>query len=701
MQAIKLNDPPSDLGAAACNLMGECVGARHCGAIALETGELKAASSEFLQLGHAARTQIVDSVVAAVAAAPYAPGEARSDRLVEVPVDAEVGERAAAVLLPENDTIVFVVPPPGETIALAALRRAAIAALPLFHRIDALTTERQRLVADNQLLSHVEELSKIGGWEQSADTGNMRWSSELYAIHGIEPRADLTLEHILDLYPSPAREKLTRELERTASEGGGFELTTPIRTPSGEQRIVRTVGRSGGKVGESHTLYGIAQDITAQLSSEKRRWWAANHDPITSLPNRLLFEDRLAVATRRARREGRRFALLLISITDDARLERPSGFTVPDKHMMEIAGRLSAVTRESDTIARTSTEEFALILSDVDTSESFAPAVARLEEQFAQMRREGNADGIVVSGGAAFFPEHADSPEDLTRGAEMALSRAKQDSGQAVVLFDRKIADDLARRRSTILMRARESLERGEFLPFYQPQVDIETNQIVGVEALVRWQTADITLDAKDFTYALDDHEIGGMVGRVVLDAVIADLTELRRINRHPFRVSINASRTEVLRNDFLDTFLTKTRDGNLKPTDFIIEITEDVIIGVDDRALHDKLSYLVSSGVELSLDDFGTGFASLIHITTFPVKELKIDKQFVFGLETDRRKKAIVRGIVQIAQSMGLNVIAEGVETTAQREALRELGCRYVQGYLYSYPVPFKEFAAMLDTPD
>ncbi len=521
--------------------------------------------------------------------------------------------------------------------------------------------ERRRLLGEHALLSHVQTLAKIGGWEQVIGTGRLNWSEEVYAIHGLDPEGEVTLERILELYPSPAREKLTLEMERAAAEGGAFDLTTPIDTPAGERRVVRTVGRSSNdRTGRK--LFGITQDVTKQLSTERRLWWAANHDPVTSLPNRLLFEDRIAVAVRKAKREERTFALVLVEISDFARLTEHSGYTMPDKNMMEVAARLSSVIRESDTIARVSINEFALLVSGATENDRLEPIVARLKEQFEEMRRDGGGkNDIVMSAGVAFFPAHASGPEELTRAAEMALSRAKRKLDEPVIVFDRKIADDTARRRATILVQARESLAKREFVPYYQPQIDMETNAVVGVEALVRWQTPDMVLDAKDFAYALDDHEVGSRVGRAMLDAVIADISKLRATTDRPFRVSVNASRTEVLRNDFLDTFLEKTRDGNLKPSDFIIEITEDVIIGVDDKALHDKISYLVSSGVEFSLDDFGTGYASLIHITSFPVKEIKIDKQFIFGIETDRRKRAIVKGILQIGQSMGLNVIAEG----------------------------------------
>ncbi|MBJ3777708.1 putative bifunctional diguanylate cyclase/phosphodiesterase [Acuticoccus mangrovi] len=693
------DDPFEELAASACNLLADNVGVRYSGVVAMETESLKTGSSEFLRLPEELRHHVVSAIVSTIGSAAFDEDAARSSQLIEVAVDQELGGRAASLFFPETETVVFLLPMSDQPVDVTRFRRAAVSALPIIYRIDDLREERARLVQKHGLLSYVEELAKVGGWEHSLATGRLLWSNELYAIHGLEPGDELTLDRVLQLYPSPGREKLSIEFERAAAEGGSFDMTAPIRTPAGERRIVRTVARSGtGRAGRM--LYGITQDVTAQLSAERRLWWAANHDPVTSLPNRLLFEDRLSVAVQRARRDKRTFALVLIEISDFARLTDRAGYTVPDSHMMEVAGRLGTVTRASDTIARVSLNEFALLLYDINDNESLKAPMSRLKGQIEEMQSLDKGDGILMSAGVAFYPSHATGAEELMRAGEMALAQAKRKLSNPIVVFDRQIADDVAKRRETILGRARESLAKREFVPYYQPQIDIETNEVVGVEALVRWQTPDMLLDAKDFTYALDDHEIGSRVGRAVLDAVITDIAKLRQITDRPFRVSINASRTEVLRNDFLDTFLERTRNGNLKPNDFIIEITEDVIIGVDDQALHDKISFLVSSGVEFSLDDFGTGYASLIHITSFPVKEIKIDKQFIFGIETDRRKRAIVKGIIQIARSMGLHVIAEGVETTEQQEVLRDIGCRYAQGYLYSFPVPFSQFADMLERP-
>lgn len=686
-------DPFEELAASACNLLADIGGVRYCGVVALDGGALHGASSEFLSLPAGRQRRLLTGVVAAGVAAGVAP----SSQPVLVAAGPEAGGAASVLVFPETGVAVFHVARGDRAVDQETFRRAAAAVLQVIRRIDGLRAERAELTQATRLLAHVEELANVGGWEQTLATGRLIWSDAIYAMHGLERAGELTLQRVLALYPSPARERLTLELERAAADGGGFDITSPIRTPSGDQRIVRTVARSAADRDGGRKLYGITQDVTSQLSAERRMWWAANHDPVTSLPNRLLFEDRIATAVQRARRDDRMFALVIVAIADHARLADKSGYTVPDKHMLDVAARLGAVTRESDTVARVSLSEFALILNDVKDRAGLAPPMARLSGQILDMQRQEPGAGIGMSVGVAFYPAHASGPDDLTRAAEMALAKASGRLDEPIVVFDRQIANDVARRRETILVRARDSLAKREFLPYYQPQIDMETGEVVGVEALVRWQTPDLLLDAKDFTYVLEDHEVGGQVGRAVLDGVIADVARLRRITDRSFRVSVNASRTEVLRNDFLDTFLEKTRSGNLKPNDFTIEITEDVIIGVDDRALHDKVSFLASSGVAFSLDDFGTGYASLIHITSFPIKEIKIDKQFVHGIQTDRRKRAIVKGIIQIARSMGLHVIAEGVETLEQQEVLRDVGCRTVQGYLYAVPLPFDEFVELV----
>jgi len=368
--------------------------------------------------------------------------------------------------------------------------------------------------------------------------------------------------------------------------------------------------------------------------------------------------------------------------------------------MMEIAARLAAVTRESDTVARISPSEFAIVLSQVDGPDTLAPALARVRGHLADGRGGQAAEGLVVGAGVAFFPDHGGGPDALVRAAATALATARSKPGAPTVVFDSTLADDAERSRATVLSRAREGLARGEFVPFYQPQVDMRSGAIFGVEALVRWRTGEAVLEAKEFSSVLADHTTASAIGSAVLDAVIADVRAMRALTPRPFRVSVNASRGELLRKDFLETFLARSRDGDLSPTDFIIEITEDVILSVDDRALHDTLSFLVSSGVEFALDDFGTGYASLIHIASFPVKEIKIDKAFVSGIERDGRKRAIVHGILQMARSMALDVIAEGVETPAQRDTLLDIGCRYAQGYLYAHPLPFGEFARLLQRP-
>ncbi|WP_420394312.1 putative bifunctional diguanylate cyclase/phosphodiesterase [Acuticoccus sp.] len=694
---MDLSDPFAELAASACDLLADTIGARHCGVVDAGDRILRAASSEFLHLPAAARTSVVAAVVEAVLGASVPEDVARSSLLVPVATDVDLGGRLDAFLLPETELAIFAVTPATDrAVDAAALRHAAVAVLPIIYGIEGLRVERHALVRAARLLGHVEELAKVGAWERDPGTGRLVWSAALYGMHGLTREHELTVERMLELYPSPARERLSQELKRAVAEGGGFDVTAPMRTPAGEERIMRTVGRTRAADGKG-ALYGITQDVTATLSTERRLWWAANHDPVTSLPNRLLFGDRIATAAQRARRDGGTFALVRVEVDDRQRDGAAHGFTVPDKHMLDIAARLSTVTRQSDTVARVSINEFAILLFDVDGADALDAPLSRLEAEVADIRRLEPEAGLSIRVGVAFYPQHAADGDELNRAAEIALAHARTTPDAPIQVFDRQVASNVAERRQGLLARAGEAVSQGEFVPYYQPQVDIETREVVGVEALVRWQTQGLLLDAKDFGYVLADHEVGSRIGRAVLDGVIADVARLRDLAVRPLRVSVNASRTEVLRNDFLDTFLARTRSGNLAPEDFIIEITEDVIVGIDDQSLHDKVSFLASSGAQFALDDFGTGYASLIHMASFPISEIKIDKEFVFGIETDARKRAIVKGILEIARSMGLSVIAEGVETVDQEEALRAVGCRIAQGYRYAVPLPFAEFAAML----
>lgn len=697
--AQDVDDPMAEADMAACDLLSAGLGVRHCGAVTIEARQVVGMSTAFARLPESLRSEAVAAAVDALGGVVDAASD--PDCPIEFAVPAGLGRRGFAFQSIDQDVAVFAIEEDDAGFSPDRFTQLAACALALVGSSSETRSRQRQLASAERMLGHIEGIARIGSWELLVGTNRLVWSNEIYAIHDLEPDGNMTAERILPLYPSPAREKILLEIDRAASVGNGFELTAPMKTASGKSRIVRIIGRTEDGW-DGRRLYGTMQDVTLQVAAERRLWWAANHDPLTGLPNRLLFGDRLGVAMRAARREGRSFALILIEIADIARLTGPTGFATSDKHMLSVASRLRAVVRESDTFCRISMSEFGLIVADVCDEIELDPPMRRLRAQFAKLQKEeSGGDGMVMSVGVAFFPEHGSAQDELVRAAETALVEARRKLDNPVIIFNHRITDGPTRRRATILARARESLEKNEFLPYYQPQFDLTTGEVVGVEALVRWQTPTLTLDAKDFSYALEDHEIGSRVGRVMLDAVIADLAELRRIARRPFRVSINASRSEVLRNDFLETFLEKAHQGNLKPTDFIIEITEDVIIGIDDRTLHDKISYLVSSGVDFSLDDFGTGYASLIHITSFPIKEIKIDKLFTFGIETDNRKRAIVRGIMQIAQSIGLDVIAEGVETVAQQDVLRQIGCRYGQGYLFSYPVPFARFAAMLTEKD
>ena len=255
------DDPFEELASSACNLLADSLGVRYCGIINADEATLRASSSEFYYLPDDVKRRIVDNLSDAVLTAEYDSDVTLSSQLITLD-EPGLGGTLGALFFPETEVTVFSVAPAGRTIDPTRFRRAAVSALPILYRLEDLRTERHDLIKSANLLHHVEELAKVGGWEQTLASGRMLWSDEIYRMHGLEKDGNLTLDRVLALYPSPARERLT--LERAAAERSGFDVTMPIRTASGDQRIVRTVGRA--EIGpEGPIIYGITQDVFLSL----------------------------------------------------------------------------------------------------------------------------------------------------------------------------------------------------------------------------------------------------------------------------------------------------------------------------------------------------------------------------------------------------------------------------------------------------
>ncbi|MEO1105939.1 MAG: bifunctional diguanylate cyclase/phosphodiesterase, partial [Pseudomonadota bacterium] len=357
----------------------------------------------------------------------------------------------------------------------------------------------------------------------------------------------------------------------------------------------------------------------------------------------------------------------------------------PDELLRRVAAQLRDSVRSHDTVARTGGDEFTILIEDLTDRRALDAVFKRIRNALTvRFAWDANTVDVALSAGAAVAPLHGVSERDLTAAADLALYHMKEEQGASLALYEPSFGE-AAQERNRVIADARAALIEGKIVPHYQPQVDIASGRVVGVEALARWTREDTILCASEFADALHDHDIGPMIGQAVVERALMEIAALNHGRRDKIALSVNASAGELLRNEFLE------RVGRLAPDTaergpITIELTEDVILDDPKGVLSEAMRRVGrDSAVSFSLDDFGTGYGSLVHITSLPISEVKVDRRFVAGLETDPQKGKIIKGILDVARSLKVRVVLEGVETREQAEMINALGGRYVQGFYYA----------------
>jgi diguanylate cyclase (GGDEF)-like protein len=433
-----------------------------------------------------------------------------------------------------------------------------------------------------------------------------------------------------------------------------------------------------------------------QVSEEKYRI-LAQRDPLTGLPNRALFVELLTHAVQHAQRSHTPFALLSLDLDNFKTINDSLGHRRGDQLLVEVARRLQALVPESDAIARLGGDEFAII---VERREG-APWVDLL----AQRMIEALAAPFVFDGepiyvgaciGIAVYPADASDAETLQRHADAALHRAKA-QGRGMLQFFAPELSHQARSRLTLDSELRRAIERDELLLHYQPQIDLAAGRIVGMEALVRWQhPLRGMVPPGEFIEFAEESGLVVRLGRWVLEAAARQMRTWIDEGLSPPPVSVNVSAVQLSRGGVAECAQQALSESRLLPELIELEITESAIMRDRDRAMR-TLAELKALGLRLSIDDFGTGYSSLAYLQQLAVDKLKVDMSFVHDMTDNPGKAAIVRAVIAMGHSLGLGVVAEGVETDAQARALRKLHCDAMQGYLVSRPLPAHEMAAFL----
>jgi diguanylate cyclase (GGDEF)-like protein/PAS domain S-box-containing protein len=451
------------------------------------------------------------------------------------------------------------------------------------------------------------------------------------------------------------------------------------------------------ELGQFAGYRGTGSDITERKLTEQRVHHVAQHDALTGLPNRSLLQDRLSQAVAYTSRSGNPVWVMLIDLDRFKFVNDSMGHKAGDVLLMTVAARLRSSLRDADTVARLSGDEFVVIVSERGDQELTPDIVQRVMNAVAQPVMLGTKEFFVTcSIGVAVYPSESTDPDTLIEHADIAMYRAKK-LGRNNFQFYTPAMNEESLERVRIESALRNAVERNEFVLYYQPQLDIKTGKICGMEALIRWQHPELGMVPPGrFISIAEETGMIVQIGAWVLRTACAQNKAWQDASFDKLRVAVNLSARQFGAADLIENLASVLADTGLEPKYLEIELTESLFMS-DITPAVDLLHRMKALGVNLSIDDFGTGYSSLSYLSRFPIDVLKIDRSFVADITRDANDEAIVTSIIALAHNLKLAVIAEGVETGEQLDYLRRHGCDEMQGYYFSKPLPAHEFEQLL----
>jgi diguanylate cyclase (GGDEF)-like protein/PAS domain S-box-containing protein len=594
---------------------------------------------------------------------------------------------ALCVISPEPDAF-----RPEQIAPLAMLAELAEQSIALHVRTRELGAANTALRQSTRIFRQAERAVNVGSWRVDLATNRLHWSDQVYAITGLEAGNSVSVAEAVNLYHPDDRAMIRTALHDTVEHGKPFGFETSIRRDDGERRRIRVVGERIDVEGKPDSVAGIILDCTEEHLRNVALKRAAERDRLTGLFNRASFDRRLAAAMERVDCEPVTVALLDLDGFKD--VNDTLGHLVGDRVLETIAAQLQLKTASGVFLARWGGDEFAMLFP---SAMSLGDVTRFLHELLADFGEIAPLGSSLLRIGATCGVARMDTPsgsEEIMRRADLALYRGKEDGGGQVVCWDRQIEACQSERQQAIA-RLRGALGGGRALAAYQPIVELASGRVVSVEALLRLRDVNgALLAAGDVFTALLDPELSRQVSRVMLDQVIADGPALLDLFGPDCRIGLNMSEADLRQGDFVRHLIDVIDDSPLNPRNITIEVTETMLIDARGN-LRASLALLDECGFTICLDDFGTGFSSLTHLRAFPISKVKIDRDFIAGIADDHQSRLIIQAIVQMAHSLGLRVVAEGVETEEQELFLRAIGCRHVQGYRFGRPALLAQLQA------
>ncbi len=570
----------------------------------------------------------------------------------------------------------------------------------------------ERLRSSEQRRAKAQQIARLGNWEWNSKTKRIHASEELYDILGLT-RENFSGRHdeLLIKVHDDDRINVSEALERCLSDGVPFSIEHRVVTPTGCERVIRQEAEPVvDDVQEFCQVVGTAQDITERRNAEHKIVHLAYYDSLTGLPNRTFLREHLNHLLENARRYERPLAVLSLDLDLFKRINDSLGHTAGDRLLQQVAGRIGESMRggdflvrtepalasavvpgksAGDTVARLGGDEFIIVLSEIKQAKDASAAAMRITESMnSPFSVDGSEVYITASVGISVCPADGDDVESLLKNADTAMHHAKE-HGRNRFLFYEECMNKEASERLSLGNSLHRALERGEFELHYQPRVDTQKKKVVGVEALARWRHPTRGMVSPTaFVPLAEENGLIVALGEWVIRNACMQNRAWQKAGLEPIQIAVNLSSQQFNDRQLLQTIDDALAQSGLAAEYLEVELTESMLMD-DSQVNNETLAALKELGIQIALDDFGTGYSSLSYLNRLPIDTLKIDRSFVCDLEVGSSSATIAAAIIALSKSLGLGVIAEGVETVQQLNFMTAHRCFEIQGNYFSTPLP------------
>ena len=569
----------------------------------------------------------------------------------------------------------------------------------------------QKLSRSQSRLSKTQELAKLGHWQINLLDNEFHCSPETCRLIGVGINDHpVTADEFLSSVALHERDSIKSIFEKSIEAKKSFSINYGVVLPDGTEKHILNKGEiifNGQNTPE--TMLGIVQDVTQLKQAEEEIRFLAFYDGLTGLANRMMLLNQLDQAIADATRNNETFALFFIDLDHFKRINDTLGHHIGDLLLINVAETLKKHIRRSDTltrigvndsdsvIARLGGDEFTILLSSIRDAEAAAVIARRIIKEIPTTHLiEGHEVSVTASIGISVFPADGTRADILLKNADSAMYHAKN-CGRNNYQFYMEALNAAAVERFSLERDLKHAVDRGEFLLHYQPQVHLSSRKIVGAEALIRWRHPTKGMILPDrFIHIAEESSLIIDINKWVLKTACRQSQQWLGAGLPPIRIAVNLSGYKVAGQNIIDSIQTALKAADLDAGLLEVEITENVLLHATEETIS-TFQQMKNLRIKIALDDFGTGYSSLSYLTSFPVDTLKIDRSFVTGCAEKKKNRVIIKAIAAMGHSMGMKIVAEGIENVTQFEIIKGYGCDEAQGYYFSPPVAQDEFAEIL----